>query len=493
MSDILGEVKPQGRAAYLRRVVREDRQRQQQQENASSGSADVPIKASAAADGVRPQRSEDARIGGSAQRLGNNTKSRAALDVSEDQNPDVIQRFRYDSARDEYVVDKTVEFSASVGRAARFSAQNSATKLLFNHVTPREKKRSSASEECAADEGGKRGQWRVTGCSRRKISEFVGVLYAPSIKKAHFGGLMVCGSVWTCPPCAAKISERRKNEIQSATDLFKSAGGHLYMITLTFSHTRQDDLDVLMSRLSDARMRLRRMRAYGVLKRELGYVGDIRTLEVTFGDKNGFHPHEHSLWLTAYQFTARKLESFKNRLFVLWERACLAAGLAAPNRKRGVDVRHAMSAAEYLAKFGRESTWGVASELSKQHIKSGRASSMTPFDLLRSYQAGNTEHGNRFIVYANAFFGKRQIIWSRGLKSLFGVADVSDEDLAKEETADAALLYKIEGWEWRVILRQPWDVRSTLLDLAEASSEHGGGYDAVKLFVDHLTRAEAPF
>lgn len=492
MSEFLGEVKPLGRAGYLRRVAREERKQLKTFETGSD-LASSQSQASAAAETAPPQRSEEARFGGSTKRLGNNTKSRAAFEVPEDQNPDVIQRFRYDSGRDEYVADKTAEFSSSVGRAARFSAQNSATKLLFNHVTPREQKRVTVDDEIPTVEVGKRGQWRVTGCSRRKISEFVGVLYAPSIKKAHFGGLMVCGSVWTCPPCAAKISERRKNEIQAATDLFKLAGGHLYMITLTFSHSRQDDLADLMLRLSDARMRLRRMRAYGVLKRELGYVGDIRTLEVTFGDKNGFHPHEHSLWLTGNQFTARKLESFKNRLFVLWERSCLAAGLSVPNRKRGVDVRHAMSAAEYLAKFGRESTWGVASELSKQHIKSGRASSMSPFDLLRSYQAGNTEHGNRFIVYANAFFGKRQIIWSRGLKALFGVADVTDEELAKEESADASLLFKIEAWEWRVILRQPWDVRAVLLDLAEASSEHGGGYDAVKRFVDHLTRNEAPF
>lgn len=491
MSEIFGEVKPEGYSAYQRRVAREERKRSREVERALD-SAFAQSEASAAAGSARPQRSEDARSGGSAQRLGNNTKSRAALEVRDSENPEEIQRFRYDEARDEYVADKSPEFAASVGRAARFSAQNSATKLLFNKITPRQQRIEDDAEPVQED-GQRKGQWRVTGCSRRKISEFVGVLYAPSIKKAHFGGLMVCGSVWTCPPCAAKISERRKNEIQAATDAFKEAGGHLYMITLTFSHSRQDDLDDLMRRLSDARMRLRRTRAYGVLKRELGFVGDIRTLEVTFGDKNGFHPHEHSLWLTACQFTARKLESFKTRLFVLWERACAAAGLALPNRKRGVDVRHAMSAAEYLAKFGRESSWGVASELSKQHIKSGRAASMTPFDLLRSYQAGNAEHGNRFIAYANAFFGKRQIIWSRGLKALFGVVEMTDEELAKEEAQDASLLARIEAWEWRVILRQPHDVRAVLLDLAEGAAEHGGGFDAVRRYVDFLTRGEAPF
>lgn len=469
-------VKPEGHAAYLRRVEKLVRK----QQKASGGTC---ADAQAAACGVP------------AKPLGNNTKSQAAFEARSAENPEEIQRFRLDSERGEYVEEKSAELVASVARSARFTAQNSATKLLFNRNTPRH--RENVDDEFvgpgAEPVDGRRGQWRVTGCSRRKIGEYVGVLYSPSIRKAHFGGLMVCGSVWTCPPCAAKISERRKLEIQSATDLFKEAGGHLYMITLTFSHSREDNILSLMRRLSKARIKLRESRGYKALRAELGQVGDIRTLEVTFGDKNGFHPHEHSLWLTANKFTARGLESFKSRLFVLWEKACRSAGLASPNRKRGVDVRHAMSAAEYLAKFGRESTWGVASELSKQHIKSGRAVSMSPFDLLRSYQAGNLEHGNRFIDYAEAFFGKRQIIWSRGLKRLFGVAELTDEQLAEEQEEDASLLAKIEAWEWRIVLRQPWDVRSTLLDLAEAAVEHGGGFDAVRRYIDHLTRDSAPF
>lgn len=476
MLEKFGSVKPEGHTAFLKRLKKLSVKQQK-----ASGDAHDDARAAAGGAAAKP--------------LGNNTKSQAGFEARDSENPDVIQRFRYDPKRDENVPEKTPELASSVARSARFSAQNSATKLLFNRTTPRE--RVHASPEFVGppvtSEARPAGQWRVTGCSRRKIGEYVGILYSPAIRKAHFGNLMVCGSVWTCPPCAAKISERRKVEIETATNAFKEAGGHLYMVTLTFSHSREDNIASLMRRLSKARIKLRESRGYKVLKQELGQIGDIRTLEVTFGDRNGFHPHEHSLWLTANQFTARKLESFKSRLFVLWERACLAAGLAAPNRKRGVDVRHAMSAAEYLAKFGKESSWGVASELSKQHVKSGRAVSMSPFDLLRSYQAGNLEHGNRFIDYAEAFFGKRQIIWSRGLKALFGVAELTDEELAVEQEKDASLLAKIEGWEWRVVLRQQWDVRATLLDLAEAAVEHGGGFLAVRRFIDHLTRDDAPF
>ncbi|MGI2002405.1 hypothetical protein, partial [Shewanella frigidimarina] len=40
-------------------------------------------------------------------------------------------------------------------------------------------------------------------------------------KKAYYHGLMSCGSIWTCPICAAKVSERRRQELKSALQVAK--------------------------------------------------------------------------------------------------------------------------------------------------------------------------------------------------------------------------------------------------------------------------------
>lgn len=420
--------------------------------------------------------SEDGRETASAERLGNNTKSRAAFEARDSENPDVIQAFRLDESQREYVQVQDAESAKTTGRQARFSAQSSATKLLFNHETPRET------------------QWRVTGCSRRKISDEVAVLHSPSLGKAHFGNLMICGSVWTCPVCAAKISEGRKREIETATNAHRAAGGYLYMVTHTFSHQRHDDLADLMKRFSEARQWMRRQRAYGKLRRELGYVGDIRTLEVTYGDANGFHPHEHGLWMVADRLTQKQRRHMMAVLFDLWERACAKAGLGAPNRKRGVNIIECESAADYMAKMGREQKWGIAAELAKQHIKTGRAKSMSPFDLLRSYQAGNKQHGALFIQYAEAFFGKRQIIWSDGLKAIFGIAIMEDQALAEEVLAeDSGKLTALSAFEWRVVLDQPYDVRAVVLQLAESgeASSSTSGHDAVRMYIEGLVARSA--
>lgn len=422
-----------------------------------------------------PDRDAPAARGWPEQPLGNNTESRAGIVEVLDEKTGEIQRLTVDPRSRELRVETPREFASINARAARFSAQTSAGKLLHAQETPRG------------------SQWRVTGCSRRKVGAEVSILYSSSIKKAHFGGLMVCGSVWTCPPCAAKVSERRKNEISDATDRHKLAGGALYMITHTFSHQRHDNLDVMLAAFAKARQLMRAQRAYKELRVVMGYVGDVRALEVTYGDDNGWHPHEHDLWLTAKRLSDSQLRHLKSTLFTLWHRACIKAGLAAPNRQRGVNVIEMQSAAEYVAKFGREPRWGVGAELAKQHTKSGKVKSMTPFDLLRRYHEGSDDGSHKrfgalFVQFAKSFFGKRQIVWSRGLKELFGIVEMTDEEVAVVEAEDARELVRITTTQWRCVLHQKFDVRQILLERAES-----GGHDAVVQYLDSLMENFVPF
>ena len=68
---------------------------------------------------------------------------------------------------------------------------------------------------------------RTRVCMRYRISKEkpVEVWHSPGNESAHYGNLMTCGSVWHCPVCAAKITERRRIEIQQAVDSHLSSGG----------------------------------------------------------------------------------------------------------------------------------------------------------------------------------------------------------------------------------------------------------------------------
>jgi hypothetical protein len=298
---------------------------------------------------------------------------------------------------------------------------------------------------------------RVAKCLRY-VTNRAGVEVWKHLKteKAFYNGLLVCGSVWHCPICAAKISERRKQELNQAFDLHKSNGGKIGHLILTFSHSRNDSLSDNLDKFLKAITKFRSGKRYDKISKQLGMIGSIRVFEVTYSEANGFHPHAHIaiLYNNNFSLVAAELE-----LTELWLKACKKFGLTG---LEGIALKfqNGDKADDYLSK------WSLESELSKSHIKKGKDNSLTPFDFLRKYR--ETED-NRFLAlfkeYAETFKGKRQIFWSPGLKKQFLINEKSDEEIAKEKTEQADLLGSITYEEWKVILRH--DARADLLDLTE--------------------------
>ena len=74
---------------------------------------------------------------------------------------------------------------------------------------------------------------RVAHCLRQvvPIAAGVDVLHSPEHQVAHYGGLLVCGSVWMCLLCAAKMSERRRDELEQAITRHIAHQGAVSMAT----------------------------------------------------------------------------------------------------------------------------------------------------------------------------------------------------------------------------------------------------------------------
>lgn len=290
--------------------------------------------------------------------------------------------------------------------------------------------------------------------------------------KSFYNGLLVCGSVWNCPVCAAKISERRKSELKQAFDLHKVNGGKIAMLTTTFSHKRNDRLIDTMKKFSAATLKFRSGKKYQKIREKMGLIGTIRDFEITYSDRNGFHPHTH---FAMFYTNDVDLEEIEKELFELWRKACEKYGLTAL-QGIGLDLQGGESANEYLSKHG---TWSLEQELAKSHIKKGKLESLTPFDFLRKYiETENERYIALFQEYAVALKGKTQLYWSRGLKKHFCIGDKSDEQLAKEKTEDADLLGLLTYDQWKIILKK--DRRSRFLDYTEKF----GFESAVKMLID---------
>lgn len=299
---------------------------------------------------------------------------------------------------------------------------------------------------------------RVSMCLRKINGNLVEVLQHRKTQKAFYNGLLVCGSVWTCPVCAAKISERRKKEIKQAFDMHKSNDGKIAMLTLTFSHKKTDKLNDTIKKFGQATTKFMSGRAYNDIRLEMDLIGRIRVYEVTYG-VNGFHPHLH---IALFYNNDVDLEKIKIKLYELWEKACIKSGLTS-SKKYGLDLQGGEEAEAYLSKHG---TWSLEQELSKSHIKKAKNDSMTPFDFLRKYlEFEDKKYLNLFREYVECFKGRRQIQWSQGLKKMFVLEEKTDEQVATEVEEEADILGRINFEGWKKILRM--DYRAKFLDHVE--------------------------
>jgi len=328
---------------------------------------------------------------------------------------------------------------------------------------------------------------RVSKCLRWKMAKNVKVLKSSEHKKCHYGDLMICGSVWDCPVCAGKISERRRVELTRAVEQHKEFGGSVYLITFTYSHKKHDDLQELLKKQSKAMIWFYQHRTYKEFAKRYEKQGRVRALEVNHG-ANGWHPHVHELWFLDLHL--QDLETLKLEIFNLWVKACARFDLGTPSWDHGVDVRGGGDAASYVSKFGLEDkkpgtkAWGIEDEITKASSKKARLGSRSAFQLLDDYIDGDKQSGALFSEYSKAFHGKRQLTWSRGLKAVFDLDTMTDEELATQQEDKAVILAEIEPEQWKAITRMStpkMDNRVIVLTLAE-----NGGVEAMMRFIDDL-------
>ena len=274
--------------------------------------------------------------------------------------------------------------------------------------------------------------------------------------RVHYEGLQTCGSVWACPCCGARISETRRNEMNQLLAWARHQEYRVVMLTLTARHGRDDDLADLLNSMKDAKQRWARHRAYRRIKPRM--IGSVTATEVTGGGAHGWHPHFHVIVILDGDGD-EDLTSLQDA----WIASLRGAGLdgaGAAFQAQGADA-----AGNYIAK------WGAAEELALSSRKNGRVG-RTPGQLLAASCDESDRHaGHLWAEYATVFHGRRQLVWSRGLKSLAGVGEVDDKEAAKDQQQDGQVetgRANIRHPVWRddVAARRA-DRRAELLDRAE--------------------------
>jgi len=292
----------------------------------------------------------------------------------------------------------------------------------------------------------------------------VDIMKKPEGKRAYYSGLMVCGMIWICPVCAARITEERRQELTRALAVTDYAA---YLATYTLQHNAGDSLSEMLDAMLDAFRKMKSGKAWQNLADEYGWMGSIRSLEVTHG-KNGWHTHMHELVILDYSLSNSAQNGLKIDLRGKWRNSLRRVGKNA-DWTHGVDLRTTdEDVRDYVAKFGHEPVvmnWSIEHELAKQPVKKGKNGGRTPAQLLADYGTGDIKAGRLWRVYADAFAGKKQLVWSKGLRALLGIGDeTSDAELAASIPDDFAVLARLDVTEWRAIIRA--DLRAEVLDAA---------------------------
>ncbi len=301
-------------------------------------------------------------------------------------------------------------------------------------------------------EAAKEAQHRTCWCQRALTApgETLGVRRNVDGSGASLAGVSTCGSVWACPVCSLKVCMQRQGEVADGMKAHVGNGGYVWLMTNTFPHEAGErPLAEMLELQAKAMQKFQNCRTY---KRILGKgvrAGSIKALEITLG-AHGWHPHTHSLvFATPDAFgdvregsDGRMASRLIDELKGAWYAALLKVGLCTPAQMsdvldHGLDVRGGQYAAEYVAKFGRDTKWGLSRELTMNAAKTGGGlKGAHPFQLLEWAAKGDGQAAAQFREYVDAFTGRRMLTWTPGLKAALGLHEREESD---EEVAAAAL------------------------------------------------------
>jgi hypothetical protein len=162
-------------------------------------------------------------------------------------------------------------------------------------------------------------------------------------------------------------------------------------------------------------------------KTRLRIVGYTRTLEINWGDANGWHPHFHFLIFVEEEVTQDVADEFCDFLYTTWcdrlSKVTDASHL--PNREHGIDVKviegDGKVLGTYVSKF-----MDIGAEVSCIEAKNGRRPEhFGAFELLDIREPWAEARWNE---YLEATKGRRSIFFTKGLRDALGLNEELDDD-----------------------------------------------------------------
>lgn len=311
---------------------------------------------------------------------------------------------------------------------------------------------------------------RIAGCGRWAVDQTAGVHIRkrPDGDGCYFTGTQHCASVWACPVCSATIGQRRAAELAAGLQRWLDADHGAHFVTLTIPHTSATRLRPSLDAVIKAWTKSLTGREWQSICRAFGIKGYVRTVEATWGEANGWHPHIHAVFLTADVLDTETRRTLYRLLFARWQRAVeRVAGLTpgelgfhAEPVQRGTELGH------YLIKLGLE--------LHRSDLKSAhKTDRYTPMHLLDQAADGEAWARRLWTEWERATHGRRFMTWGKGTRQALGITapEKTDEELV-QEMQGGEIIAHIDAYMMHKITSVP-GVDADLLSVAELWGRHG--------------------
>lgn len=302
-------------------------------------------------------------------------------------------------------------------------------------------------------------------------------------KSAHFSGTERCSSIWACPVCSSVIRAERAREITRAVERHQQAGGSILFVTLTIRHKKTDSLKQSIDAVLGSWKKLLQGRAWvggrnkSGMRDRFDVEGYIRSTEVTYSEKNGWHPHIHALILTGRELNDDEISSFGDEIHARWARYAKTATGREPTRQHGIDVQRVDKKGKILGKYlskiqdegmAKTEKWDASAELARADVKNGRDGHFVPFELLdKEHPFPAPQRRRLWGEYVEYTRGRRAITWSRGLKDRYDVVEKTDDEII-EDTEAAPAMWLAYGKSYDRVRRSNPQLLAIVLEAAES-------------------------
>lgn len=297
--------------------------------------------------------------------------------------------------------------------------------------------------------------------------------------KARYAGICPCGAriCWLCGSSKLSAAAAR---LALACELHLDQGGGVYLLTLTQPHQRHHSLSGMLQAQSRVWARLNGGRGGQAWRRRYGGVGYYAGLDITHGERYGWHPHRHVVLFTGRELKEEELEELEAHLYGAWADGLEAEGYSRPYREfcrleapRAVEdvARYAAQACGLVLGHG---AYALAREAAATVHKSAHAGHRTVgqifFDACAIEGEGEREARRlRSIELAREVEAHKGRWWSasRDVRELLTLAEEMLDQV--DERPPATLRAALPRWVYAVLLAHGW--RAAFLELAEAGGE----------------------